>query len=190
MTRWEEEKLTVKFAWAITGAGDYIRESVGVVRKAIQEYRFEVMIFLSKAGDKVLKWYKLKPEVEALTSKLRIEKDANTPFVVGPLQRGVYKFLLVMPATSNTVAKIAHGIADTLVTNAVAQAQKANVPIMIFPTDQKPGSITTTVPSGETLTLTTRSIDLENVEKLRTMKGMIVLSHPEELLGAIEQLQK
>lgn len=182
--------MTGKFAWAITGAGDYIRESVEVVRKATQAYGFEVMIFLSKAGDKVLKWYKLKPEVEALTSKLRIEKDANTPFVVGPLQRGVYKFLLVMPATSNTVAKIAHGIADTLVTNAVAQAQKANVPIMIFPTDQKPGSITTTAPSGETLTLTTRNIDLENVEKLHAMKGITVLAHPKDLLGILEQYQE
>jgi flavoprotein len=83
-----------------------------------------------------------------------------------------------------------HGIADTLVTNSVAQAQKTDVPIIIYPVDQKPGSITTVLPSGETLTLTNREVDLENVEKLRKMQGMLVLGHPKELLGTIKQLQK
>jgi len=38
-------------------------------------------------------------------------------------------------ATSNTVSKIAYGIADSLVTNAVAQAVKGGVPVYIVPVD-------------------------------------------------------
>ena len=76
----------------------------------------------------------------------------------------------MIPATANTVAKIVVGIADTLVTNAVAQANKADIPIYIFPVDQKPGSLTTVLPSGESFTLTAREVDLVNVEKLKAMK--------------------
>lgn len=46
-----------------------------------------------------------------------------------------YKALVVSPATSNTAAKLAYGIADTLVTNAVAQAVKGDVPVYIVPVD-------------------------------------------------------
>ncbi|MDL5502694.1 MAG: flavoprotein, partial [Candidatus Methanoperedens sp.] len=46
-----------------------------------------------------------------------------------------YDALVLTPATSNTIAKLAYGIADTLVTNAVAQAVKGNVPVYIVPVD-------------------------------------------------------
>ena len=91
-----------------------------------------------------------------------------------------------IPATANTVAKIAMGIADSLVTNAVAQALKIRVPTYIFPVDQKSGSITTILPSGEELTITTRDIDLENVEKLRSMEGISILKHPSEIINKIK----
>ncbi len=182
--------MTAKFAWAITGAGDYLKESVEAIHEVLQATDYKVMIFMSKAGEKVVNWYKLMEEIKALTSKVKVEIDANTPFIPGVLQRRVYDFLVVTPATANTVAKIVHGIADTLVTNSVAQAQKTNVPIIIYPVDQKPGSIKTVLPSGETLTLTNREVDLENVEKLRKMKGVTVLNHPNELRSTIERLQK
>jgi dihydromethanopterin reductase (acceptor) len=53
--------------------------------------------------------------------------------------------LFISPATSNTVAKIAHGIADSLVTNAVAHALKAGVLVFILPVDIE-GSITSSAP--------------------------------------------
>lgn len=55
----------------------------------------------------------------------------------GRLLRGVYRALIVSPATANTIAKVVHGIADTLVTNAIAQAQKEGVPVYIVLTDQQ-----------------------------------------------------
>ena len=51
------------------------------------------------------------------------------------------------PATANTVAKIVHGISDTLVTNAVAQAGKGAVKTLIVPVDIHPGPIDTVLPS-------------------------------------------
>jgi archaeoflavoprotein AfpA len=179
-------KTAVRFAWAITGAGDYLRESVAVIQTAIQRFGCEVLIFLSKAGLKVVKWYKLQATLETLTTKVYVEEDANTPFLAGPLQKGIYRFLVVMPATANTVAKIAHGIADTLVSNCVAQAQKANLPIYIYPVDQVPGTITTVLPSGERLSLMTRDVDLANIDKLKTMKGITILKRPEELLTVLQ----
>jgi archaeoflavoprotein AfpA len=182
--------MALKFAWAITGAGDYLPESVTVMQEIAQKYDVELMVFLSKAGQQVITWYKLQDKLKAITPKITLEKDSNTPFIPGALQKGIYRFLVVMPATANTVAKIVHGIADTLVTNSVAQAQKTGVPIYIYPVDQKPGSITTILPSGEKLKLTTREIDLANIEKLRTMKGMNVLGHPSELHEIIRNYQK
>lgn len=49
------------------------------------------------------------------------------------LQR--YDALIISPTTSNTAAKLTLGIADTLVTNAAAQAVKGNIPVYIVPVD-------------------------------------------------------
>lgn len=178
--------MLMRVAWAITGAGDYLAESVRVMQEALRQHDLQVTVFLSKAGAQVVKMYGLWKALVEIDPKPQVEVDANTPFLVGPLQKGVYRFLVVMPATANTVAKIVVGIADTLVTNCVAEAQKAELPIVILPCDQKPGRFTTLLPSGQKLALTTREVDLANVEKLRTMKGVTVLKRPEELLVILQ----
>lgn len=63
-----------------------------------------------------------------------LESSASSP-KAGRLGLGKYSALIVAPATSNTTAKIAHGIADTLVTNAVAQAIKGGIRVYILPVD-------------------------------------------------------
>lgn len=162
-------------------------ESVEVMKEIVNEFDVKLLVFLSKAGVQVVKWYQLMKDLESITPKIRKEIDANTPFIAGALQKGVYRFLTVMPATANTVAKIAYGIADTLVTNCVAQAMKTTVPIYIYPVDQKPGSVTTVLPNGDKMNLTTRKVDLENVERLRAMKGMTILGHPSEIKDHLKQ---
>jgi archaeoflavoprotein AfpA len=178
--------MVIKVAWAITGAGDYLAESFAVMKQAVEQFDLQLMIFLSKAGLQVVKWYKLVTELETLDSKYRVEKNANTPFLVGPLQRHKYHIIVAMPLTANSAAKLAHGIADTLITNAIAQAQKTGVPIYLYPVDQKPGSVTTILPSGEELVLTNRQVDLDNVAKLQAMKGFHVLEHPKEFLTVLK----
>ncbi|MCJ7610207.1 archaeoflavoprotein AfpA [Candidatus Bathyarchaeota archaeon] len=170
-----------RIVWAITGAGDLLIEITNQIQKLSETGRIEATTCLSKAGYSVLRWYKLQDRVEKISKKVHVEQDANTPFIVGPLQTGRYHSLLVAPATGNTVAKIAHGIADTLITNAVAQTQKGGVPVYILPVDQKMGEIITYLPSGEQKKLVMREIDIENVKKLKSMKRITVLEAPQDI---------
>ena len=72
------------------------------------------------------------------------------------------------------------------ITNAIAQAQKTGVPVYVYPVDQKPGSVTTVLPSGEKLVLTNRQVDLDNVAKLQAMEGFHVLEHPKDFLTVLK----
>ncbi len=66
--------------------------------------------------------------------------------MVGRFLRKTYRALIVSPASANTVAKVVFGVSDSLVTNAIAQAEKGGVPIVIVPTDWKQGKIKTKLP--------------------------------------------
>ncbi len=179
--------MTLKIAWGITGCGDYLSESIEIMKSLTREYDLEVRVFLSQAGEMVVKWYKLYKELKTNFPKTYSEKSPNVPFLVGDLQLGKYDFLVILPSTSNTVGKIASGISDTLLSNAAAQAMKANIPVYIFPADQKRGKIVTDLPNGKKLTLTMRDVDIEAVEKLRKMPGITVIEHPEEMRDIIKK---
>ena len=126
------------------------RFSVQVAEKLAKDH--EVTIFLSGAAEEVLKMYGLYERVERLTGgKYReLATDSNQKFsypITGRLSLGKYDLLIVSPATANTVSKIVYGIADTLVTNAVAQSGKGAVPVYMVPVDIHPGPIDTVLPS-------------------------------------------
>jgi len=180
--------MVIKFVWGITGSGDLIQESVETIEKIDNEYNVKITCIVSKEGELVLKWYKLFDKVKNIVHKFYIEKGPNQPFIAGPLQRGEYKFLYVSPASGNTVAKIVHGIADTLITNCVAQTIKGYVPVYIYPVDQHKGDIITILPNGKKLKLRMRTVDLNNVKKLRQMDGITVLNHPNEIIQIINEL--
>jgi archaeoflavoprotein AfpA len=171
----------IKIVWGITGSGDLLPEVTKELEKLVDTGKVEITACLSKAAKMVVNWYKLSERIEKISKRVLHEYDANSPFIAGPLQIGKYNGLLVAPATANTVAKIVHGIADTLVTNAVAQAQKGGIEIIILPVDQKPGKTTTLLPTGEEKTLIMRDIDIENTEKLKGMKGIKVIEAPEDI---------
>ncbi|WP_458403085.1 dihydromethanopterin reductase (acceptor) [Methanobrevibacter sp.] len=140
----------MRIAFAITGAGHLLRESVHLAEKLAGEH--ELTILLSGAAEEVLKMYGLYERVERLTGgKYReLATDTNQKFsypITGRLSIGKYDLLIVTPATANTVSKIVYGIADTLVTNAVAQAGKGAVPVYMVPVDIHPGPIDTVLPS-------------------------------------------
>jgi archaeoflavoprotein AfpA len=177
-----------RIAWGITGSGDKIRESVALIKELAEKYDLEVHVYLSKEGDVVLKYYKLLNEVEESFPKVTREKGPNAPFLSGKLQLGTYSLFLIAPATANTVAKIAYGIADSLLTNSAAQAMKVDVPVYIFPVDQKEGEIITKLPKGGDLKIRIRKEDVENVEKLRRMHGITVLSRLEEIEDVLKKL--
>ena len=140
----------MRIAFAFTGAGHLLNESVQVAEKLAREH--EVTILLSGAAEEVLKMYGLYDRVVRLTGgKYReLGTDSNQKFsypLTGRLSLGKYDLLVVSPATANTVSKIVYGIADTLVTNAVAQSGKGAVKTYIVPVDINPGPVDTVLPS-------------------------------------------
>jgi len=109
-----------KIAWGITGSGDRIEETVRTMIKLQKQYDdvVDVRVFVSKAGEQVIKYYKLFNDLEKHFDKVWVEINANSPFLAGQLQVKRYELLLLAPATSNTVAKISLGLADSLLSNA------------------------------------------------------------------------
>ncbi len=167
-----------KVAWGISGAGDRIDEFVRVMIDINREFaeRVEIQAFASKAAEIVLKYYKLEEEVKKNFPKYIVEVNSNSPFLAAWMQMHRYQFLLVAPATSNTVAKIAYGIGDTMLTNAANMSLKAFAPVYIVPTDYEAKTVVTKLPNGKDMRLRIRQEDAENVRKLERMDGIHVIS--------------
>ncbi len=182
--------MTSKIVWGITGAGDLINEVFEVMEGLSKTGGLEITAVLSKAAVSVLNWYELRDKLDHIAGRVMVEKDANTPFIVGSLQTGKYDCLLVAPATANTVAKIVNGIADTIITNSVSQTNKTDMDIFILPVDRQKGKTTTILPGGGMLELTMRDIDVENTNRLREMKGIVVLEKPQEIKDVVAGYHK
>lgn len=174
-----------RIAWGITGSGDQIIETYNTLVDIKKQTDIETMVFLSKEGETVMKWYHLWDKIQKDFPNFKTDAGPNSPFIAGPLQMGYYDFLLVAPATANTVAKIVYGIADTLVTNAVSQTAKGSTPIYILPVDQKHGTVKTSAPNGRTFELKMRDVDVTNSEKLAKMENITVLSSPLEIYDIV-----
>ncbi|MEM1539525.1 MAG: archaeoflavoprotein AfpA [Candidatus Bathyarchaeia archaeon] len=172
-----------KVAWGITGSGDRLIETIEVMKKIKEQYQdaVNIYVYLSKAGEQVIKWYKLTNTLKENFNKIFVEINANSPFLAGQLQTGKFKFLLIAPATSNTVAKISMGIADSLISNAAIMAMKAFIPVYIMPSDYKEGVISTKLPDGKDLKLMVRKEDVEHVIKLAKMEGVVIIEKPEDI---------
>jgi len=143
--------MSMPIAWGITGAGHFLKETFEIMHKLVKTNKVTVTTYLSSAGSRVVRMYGLWNQLEQISNGnylqeilAETEEGAGSPRA-GRLLRGIYKALIVSPASGNTVAKVVYGIADTLVTNAIAQAQKGGVPVFIVPTDQQAGFIETTL---------------------------------------------
>ena len=172
-----------EIAWGISGSGDRLRETFKVIKKIKMDYGDEIKIsvYLSKAGEQVVTYYKLMDELKDVFKNIQVEINSNTPFLAGALQLDKFEFLLIAPATSNTVAKISCGIADTLLSNAAIMALKAFVPVYLMPSDYEEGTITTILPNGKYLKLRVRKEDAENVKKISCIEDIFILKNPEEI---------
>ncbi len=136
----DETKIKkIKVAWGITGAGDKIAEIIETMKdlKRQSEGIVEIDVYLSKAADIMLKFYRLDEELKKSFAKVTVESNSNSPFLAGLLQSHKYEFLLIFPASSNTVAKLVNGIGDTLITNSAIMSLKAFVPVWVMPVDYK-----------------------------------------------------
>jgi len=241
--------MAVQVAWVITGAGHFLKETFDVMSQLVRGNKITVTTYLSSAGEQVVKMYGLWSKLEQISpggylQEILTENKEDPGFShAGRFALDLYQALIVSPASGNTVAKIVCGIADTLATNAVAQAQKGEVPVCVVPTDQKEGFFETTLPYrvdrrecrlcdtcpvvdvcpysafkivddipridsllcqgcgfcvaacpfgavkyGEKKKLLIRSVDVQNVKKLRSMDNVTVLEHPQQIEDIIKKL--
>jgi archaeoflavoprotein AfpA len=145
------------------------------------EKQVNIKVYLSKAGEQVTKWYRLYDRLENSCNKIYVELGPNSPFLAGDLQTGKFEFLLIAPATSNTVAKISVGICDTLLCNSAIMALKAYVPVYVMPSDLQEGTVVTRLPNGKSLRLRVRREDAENARKISAIDGIFILKGPTEI---------
>ncbi len=179
-------------------------ESYEVMSEITTEKNTELTTFMSSAGAECAKMYGILDRIERISTRVFVDTRASAP-EVGGLARGRYNVLVISPATANTVAKIVVGIADTIITNAVAQAQKAGTPIILVPTDQAIGPLQTWLPDmvtehgketsdrpkyGEEIQISIRKVDADNFERLKKMEGMTVLDHPYKIRDAMKSYLK
>ena len=238
----------LRLMWGVTGAGHLLRESFEAVERVKELYSAKVTTVLTRAGEEVVRVYGLMDRLRRISpggyyeELLTQSSEGACGYRMGRLTMGAYDLLLISPASANTVAKMVHGIADTTVTIAFAQAVKGGVPVLIVPTDQEPVAETVTphrvdrdrcvgctpcpaalacptgalklvegrawidlalctgcgscrdacpfnaITYGLKVKVRARRVDLENVERLRSMEGVKVLSSPMELLREVEEL--
>lgn len=172
----------LRFAWCITGSGHFLEESVALAARLPA-----LDLFLSDAAEEVLPLYKLRldelrPRFGPGFRLLRDKTASGVP--VGMLYDDVYHTVVIAPATSNTVAKCAYGISDTLPTNMFAQAGKLGIPGIVFACDTEPTVVTKS--PHDWVTLRPRRIELDNVERLRAIDFCQVVSSPRQLEAALQ----
>lgn len=178
----------IKIAWGITGAGDRIKETKNEMEKIRKDYPVEIHVFVSNAGEQMLKWYKIYDCVRDLFDRFLVEVNPNSPFLAGDLSLGKYATLIIAPTTSNTVAKISNCIGDSLLSNSALMALKSYVPVYVMPTDLKVGELVTVLPSGRNLKVRVRKEDVEHVNKLRETDGVHIIESPVEIKQIIEKV--
>jgi dihydromethanopterin reductase (acceptor) len=167
-----------RFAWCITGSGHFLDESLAIAARLPA-----TDLFLSAAAEEVLEIYKI--SVEALKPRFRVFRDKTASGVpVGMLYDDIYHTVVIAPATSNTVAKCALGISDSLPTNMFAQAGKLGIAGIVFACDTEPVVVTRS--PHDWVTLRPRRIEFDNVERLRAIEFCRVVASPAELEAALD----
>jgi dihydromethanopterin reductase (acceptor) len=127
-------------AWGVTGAGAFLRESVEVIEE-LSRRGVPVTVYVSRAGEYVLRAYGLQERLERALLRVYpaevVYESREVPgfFKAARLYHGVYSLVVISPATLNTVSKIVHGLADTLVSTLAMHAIKSNTPLYILPVD-------------------------------------------------------
>jgi len=167
-----------RLAWAITGSGHYLRESLTILQTLKN-----TDIFLSRAAAEIILQYGFQAQLEATGHKIYQDKTASS-VPVELFYEGKYHTLVISPATSNTIAKMAYGFSDSLVSNLFAQAGKTRVASIVFACDTSP-ELESEAPRDNIVKVYPRKIDLENVAKLADFEATQVVADIAALTNAI-----
>ncbi|MGD9131477.1 MAG: archaeoflavoprotein AfpA [Candidatus Bathyarchaeota archaeon] len=185
----KKQKKAKRVAWGITGSGDRLIETIEAMKQIKKQYQDEIRItvYLSQAGNQVIHFYGLAKDLEENFDKVRVEVNSNVPTLAVQLQSGKIEFLIIAPTTANTVAKLATGIADTLLCNATIMALKSFIPVYILPCDYREGVTVTQLPDGSKMKIQVRKEDVENTKKLAAMDGIVIVEKPEEIQDVFQK---
>lgn len=174
------DKNSRRLAWAITGSGHYLRESIAILNTLEN-----VDVFLSRAGAEIIQQYGFQQVLSAAGHRVYQDKTASS-VPVELFYQGKYHGLVIAPATSNTIAKMAYGFSDSLVTNLYAQAGKTRVPSIVFACDTAP-ELESEAPRDHVVKVYPRKIDLDNITKLKAFEMTSVVEDMDSLSNCIQQ---
>ena len=130
-----------KLLWVITGAGYKMRATFDVILKLKEELGLKVTTALTRAGHEVARLYGVLDRLGHVSPGGYYEEvfvdDPLRPVsrLPGRVMTGSYDAIAIAPATANSVAKMALGIADTIATQVFSMAEKAGTPVVIMPSD-------------------------------------------------------
>jgi flavoprotein len=171
--------MSKRLAWAITGSGHYLRESLQLLQNIES-----VDVFLSKAAAEIIRQYSFQTQLDAMDHRVFQDKTASS-VPVEFFYEGHYHALVISPATSNTIAKMAYGFSDSLVTNLYAQAGKTRVPSIVFACDTAP-ELESEAPRENIVKVFPRQVDLDNIQKLMQFEATTIVASIAELKLAID----
>ncbi|NLI91654.1 MAG: flavoprotein [Peptococcaceae bacterium] len=171
----DSDGLEPRIAWGLTGAGHFLSSSIKMLL-TMQK----VDIFLSKAAKEVLMYYDLFDRLKASGHSIYFDESASC-LPVSKLYTGKYDLVVIAPVTSNTIAKMAHGIADNLISNLFAHAGKCRVPTILLPCDWR-AEIQSTTPQGRMVSVFVRAVDRENIACLANWDMVTLVNSPGELM--------
>ena len=152
-------------------------EACDVIRELGGEH--EITVAFSRAGSEVVEMYGYLERIKEKVDTLIYEEDQgySSPLAC---KLGKFDLIVVSPCTASTTAKIVYGIADSLVSNIASQALKSGKKIVVLPTDAKKDA-DTVIPSGKSVSIKCRDVDLANSKKLGKIDGMLVVDNPREI---------
>jgi dihydromethanopterin reductase (acceptor) len=137
-----------RILWVVTGSGAWLRASAGL---AIALSRIhEVTVAFTRAGYEVARVFGLLGLYRLAAPggpyrELIVESSASGAPLANRVASRRYRVVVVAPASSNTIAKLAHGIADSLASTIVNQALKSKTPVVVL-AGEAPGGVETELP--------------------------------------------
>lgn len=168
-----------RIAWGITGAGHFLSSSIDILCTLNK-----ADVFLSKAAQEVLMVYDLYEKLREAKQTIFFDNNFSSSPVTR-LYNGRYDLVVIAPVTANSIAKMALGIADNLVTNLFAHAGKCRIPVILLPCDAE-REIKSTTPQGGEVQVHVRQVDRENLARLEKWPGVYIAYGPQQLESYLE----
>lgn len=127
-----------RILWIVTGSGSYMRCISSIICE-IAKNNVRLDLGFTGAGYEVSRMYGVQAKMlqcVAGVGEIYLEGWSRSFWpLVGRVAMRYYHLVVLAPATSNTVAKIVHGIADSLASAVASQALKTGTLLIVLPSD-------------------------------------------------------